>query len=161
MNNSEVGTIFALPWVITWFGHVLPNYEDVVRLYDFFLAKPPLMPIYFATVLVLHRESEIYMGECDLATVHGLLSRIPADLPFENLLLQANSLYKRHPPDIYLEERVTDRMKWLEAQMRPRRIRPPEPEPKPSGIGGPVMVSAALVVPVVIGYAAYKWLNSS
>ena len=25
--------------MITWFGHVLPDYEDVVRLYDFFLSK--------------------------------------------------------------------------------------------------------------------------
>ena len=57
--KSELGTIFALPWLITWFGHVLPNYSDVVRLYDFFLAGPPLMPVYLATAIVLHREKEI------------------------------------------------------------------------------------------------------
>ena len=56
---SELGTVFALPWLITWFGHVLPNYCDVVRLYDFFLAGPPLMPIYLAAAIVLHREEEI------------------------------------------------------------------------------------------------------
>ena len=28
---AELGTIFALPWLITWFGHVLPDYSDVVR----------------------------------------------------------------------------------------------------------------------------------
>ena len=39
LEQCEVGTIFALPWMITWFGHVLPDYEDVVRLYDFFLSK--------------------------------------------------------------------------------------------------------------------------
>ena len=39
LEHCEVGTIFALPWMITWFGHVLPDYEDVVRLYDFFLSK--------------------------------------------------------------------------------------------------------------------------
>ena len=57
--KAELGTIFALPWLITWFGHVLPNYSDVVRLYDFFLAGPPLMPVYLATAIVLHRENEI------------------------------------------------------------------------------------------------------
>lgn len=41
--QSELGTIFALPWLITWFGHVLLDYSDVVRLYDFFPAGPPLM----------------------------------------------------------------------------------------------------------------------
>ena len=25
LESSEVGTIFALPWLITWFGHVLPD----------------------------------------------------------------------------------------------------------------------------------------
>ena len=59
MVKAELGTIFALPWLITWFGHVLPNYSDVVRLYDFFLAGPPLMPVYVATAIVLHREKEI------------------------------------------------------------------------------------------------------
>ena len=57
--KAEVGTIFALPWLITWFGHVLPDYNDVVRLYDFFLAQPPMMPVYLATAIVLYREKEI------------------------------------------------------------------------------------------------------
>ena len=57
--NAELGTIFALPWLITWFGHVLPDYGDVVRLYDFFLAQPPMMPIYLAAAIVLYREEEI------------------------------------------------------------------------------------------------------
>ena len=58
-----------MPWLITWFGHVLPDYEDVVRLYDFFLAQPPLMPVYLAAALVLHREQEVLLCECDMAMV--------------------------------------------------------------------------------------------
>lgn len=46
-----MGTIFALSWLITWFGHVLSDMRHVVRLYDFFLACHPLMPIYFAAVV--------------------------------------------------------------------------------------------------------------
>ena len=57
--DAELGTIFALPWLITWFGHVLPDYGDVVRLYDFFLAQPPMMPVYMAAAIVLYREKEI------------------------------------------------------------------------------------------------------
>lgn len=49
--SAEVGTIFALSWLITWFGHVLSDFRHVVRLYDFFLACHPLMPIYFAAVV--------------------------------------------------------------------------------------------------------------
>lgn len=51
-----MGTIFALSWLITWFGHVLLDFRHVVRLYDFFLACHPLMPIYFAAVVGTHWE---------------------------------------------------------------------------------------------------------
>lgn len=53
LSRAEVGTIFALSWLITWFGHVLSDFRHVVRLYDFFLACHPLMPIYFAAVVRL------------------------------------------------------------------------------------------------------------
>jgi hypothetical protein len=100
LEVSEVGTIFALPWLITWFGHVLPNYNDVVRLYDYFLSQPPMMPVYLAATIVLHRRQDVLMGECDLAAVHGLLSRIPLDSPpFEELLVKARQLYDDHPPE--------------------------------------------------------------
>lgn len=55
MQQSEVGTVFALSWLITWFGHVLSDFRHVVRLYDFFLACHPLMPIYFAAVVSIAR----------------------------------------------------------------------------------------------------------
>jgi len=96
--RAELGTVFALPWLITWFGHVLPNYKDVVRLYDFFLAGPPLMPVYLATAIVIHRQEEILATECEMSAVHGLLSRIPVNLPFEALLLSCQQLYESHPP---------------------------------------------------------------
>ncbi len=83
LESSEVGTIFALPWMITWFGHVLADYHDVVRLYDFFLSKPPLMPVYFAASLVLHRNAEIMDYECEMAMVHHLLSKNPTELVYK------------------------------------------------------------------------------
>lgn len=49
--RAEVGTIFALSWLITWYGHVLSDFRHVLRLYDFFLASHPLMAIYFAAVV--------------------------------------------------------------------------------------------------------------
>jgi len=96
--KAELGTIFALPWLITWFGHVLPDYSDVVRLYDFFLAGPPLMPVYLATAIVLHRQDEILSTECEMSAVHGLLAKIPVNLPFESLLVSCQQLYEKFPP---------------------------------------------------------------
>ncbi|WAR12306.1 TBC20-like protein, partial [Mya arenaria] len=72
--RSEVGTIFSLSWLITWYGHVLPHLRDIVRCYDFFIACHPLMPIYLAAA-------------------------IPDDLPYERLIVRAGELYDQYSPD--------------------------------------------------------------
>ncbi|XP_053106777.1 TBC1 domain family member 20-like isoform X2 [Hemicordylus capensis] len=98
MQRAEVGTIFALSWLITWYGHVLANVHHVLRLYDFFLASHPLMAVYFAAAIVLYREDEVLACECDMPSVHQLLSQIPQDLPYEALVSQAQQLFQRLPP---------------------------------------------------------------
>ena len=77
----------------------MPDYSDVVRLYDFFLAGPSLVTVYPAKAIVLHRQEEIlvkgnisFILFCEpvltnlsyqnVKCLHGLLSRIPVDLPF-------------------------------------------------------------------------------
>uniref|UniRef100_UPI0037E8E503 TBC1 domain family member 20 isoform X2 n=1 Tax=Semicossyphus pulcher TaxID=241346 RepID=UPI0037E8E503 len=104
MQQAEVGTVFALSWLITWFGHVLSDFRHVVRLYDFFLACHPLMPIYFAAVIVLYREEEVLDCECDMAMVHHLLSQIPQDLPYETLISRAGDLFVQFPPSELAKE---------------------------------------------------------
>nr|CAI5834046.1 unnamed protein product [Callosobruchus analis] len=86
MESAAVGTMFALPWYLTWFGHSLNQYRDVVRLYDYFLASPPMMPLYVAASLVVHRRKEVFAEGCDMASIHCLLSQIPDDLDFEEIL---------------------------------------------------------------------------
>ncbi|KAM4630518.1 TBC1 domain family member 20 [Polymixia lowei] len=100
MIRAEVGTIFALSWLITWYGHVLSEFRHTLRLYDFFLASHPLMPIYLAATIVLHREKEVKETECDMAMVHHLLSRIPQDLPYEHLIGRSQSLFDQYPPSL-------------------------------------------------------------
>ncbi|KAJ6661521.1 hypothetical protein lerEdw1_014431 [Lerista edwardsae] len=97
MQRAEVGTIFALSWLITWFGHVLANLQPILRLYDFFLASHPLMAVYFAAAVVLSREEEVLACDCDMPSVHQLLSRIPQDLPYETLVSHAHRLFHRLP----------------------------------------------------------------
>eukprot|EP00112_Aurelia_sp_Birch-Aquarium-sp1_P022679 Seg649.2 transcript_id=Seg649.2/GoldUCD/mRNA.D3Y31 product="TBC1 domain family member 20" protein_id=Seg649.2/GoldUCD/D3Y31 len=46
IERAEVGQIFALSWLITWFGHNLERFNVIVRLFDFFIATSPFMPIY-------------------------------------------------------------------------------------------------------------------
>lgn len=97
--RASVGTMFALPWYLTWFGHSLNKYKDVVRLYDFFLATPPLMPIYVAASLVIQRRQEILSQPCDMASIHCLLSEIPDNTDFEEILTRASLFYKKYPPE--------------------------------------------------------------
>lgn len=98
MELSDVGTIFCLSWLITWYGHVLSEFRHIVRLYDFFIACHPLMPIYLSAAIVLYRESEIMSSECEMCVIHSLLSKIPEDLPYEQLISKAGDLYLLYPP---------------------------------------------------------------
>ncbi|XP_070841237.1 TBC1 domain family member 20 isoform X2 [Chaetodon trifascialis] len=113
MIRAEVGTIFALSWLITWFGHVLSEFKHTLRLYDFFLASHPLMPIYLAATIVLHREKEVKQTECDMAMVHHLLSRIPQDLPYEVLIGQARDLFDQYPPSLLAKRAALQSRKSL------------------------------------------------
>ncbi|XP_074040150.1 TBC1 domain family member 20 isoform X2 [Leptinotarsa decemlineata] len=117
MDRASVGTMFALPWYLTWFGHSLNQYKDVVRLYDFFLASPADMPLYVATSLVIQRRKEVFAEGCDMASIHCLLSQIPDNLDFEEILTRASSFYKKYPPD-KLEHLVKKRVQKEAAQRK-------------------------------------------
>lgn len=75
LQRSSVGTLFALPWYLTWFGHSLNSYKAVVRLYDYFLASPIYSPIFVTASIILHRADDILQEECDMAMMHCLLSK--------------------------------------------------------------------------------------
>ncbi|XP_013787519.1 TBC1 domain family member 20-like [Limulus polyphemus] len=123
--RSDVGVIFSLSWVITWYGHVLNCYSDVVRLFDLFLASHPWMPLYLAATIVLHRESEIMDQDCDMACVHSVLSKIPDDLPFEILISKALDLFDAYPPEVLKAEQelITRQKKQREAELTRRRLK--------------------------------------
>ncbi|XP_073942272.1 TBC1 domain family member 20 [Choristoneura fumiferana] len=126
LEKAGVGTMFALPWYLTWFGHSLNRYADVVRLYDYFLCAPPLFPVYVTAAIVLHRQEEVYVCDCDMAMLHCLLSRLPDDLPFEDILVTAKKLYEENDPtDLEAEvealERREDEQRRLDEDRLKRR----------------------------------------
>lgn len=55
---------------------------------------PPSFPLQ----IVLHRSEEVLACECDMASVHHLLSQIPQDLPYETLISRAGDLFVQFPP---------------------------------------------------------------
>lgn len=48
--------------------------------------------------IVLYREEEVLDCDCDMASVHHLLSQIPQDLPYEMLISRAGDLFVQFPP---------------------------------------------------------------
>ncbi|XP_023163892.1 TBC1 domain family member 20 [Drosophila hydei] len=107
LQRSTVGTLFALPWYLTWFGHSLNSYKAVVRLYDYFLASPMYTPIFVTAAILLHRANVILQEDCDMASVHCLLSKLPDDLPFEDLLVISSKLYDKYSLTV-IEKKVEE-----------------------------------------------------
>ncbi|XP_065676318.1 TBC1 domain family member 20 isoform X4 [Hydra vulgaris] len=100
--RSEVGTIFALSWLITWFGHDVNKIEVIVRICDIFLAGHPILPIYFAVTVVVSHRSMILKRDCEMAMVHQCLSKLPFSMSVddvEKFISDSLAFFKRHPPD--------------------------------------------------------------
>lgn len=130
VRRAELGQLFALSWLLTWFAHSIDKYDSVVRMYDFFLASHSLMPVYLAAALVLYRSSEILdQCDCDMAQIHSLLSKIPRQLPLEALIADAQDLFLQFPPSrlkgdlllAYEEQVAIDRR--TDRQIAPHLIR--------------------------------------
>lgn len=102
LNMADVGTIFALSWLITWYGHDINGFDIIVRLCDLFLAHHPVMPVYLAVVLVKSHREKVLAQECEMPFVHHCLQRLPTYIDeddLEVLITNAYDLYQTHPPD--------------------------------------------------------------
>ena len=54
--------------------------------------------------IVLYREKEVLAEECDMPYIHSLLSKIPEDLPMEQLVTKAGDLFVQYPPSVMAKE---------------------------------------------------------
>eukprot|EP00117_Sycon_ciliatum_P011236 scpid65882/ scgid12804/ TBC1 domain family member 20 len=106
LQRSEVGTVFSLSWLLTWFSHVVESTSDATRLQDLFLATHPFMPLYLSAAIILHRREEILSCECELSAVHLLLSRFPQTLPWESLITSALSLHHAYPVSLFARSKA-------------------------------------------------------
>lgn len=103
LKQSGVGTIYSLSWVITWFSHVLRNYDTVGRLFDVFMGSHKFLPLYLTAAILLYKRDEIIALDCDMASVHqylgALLEQEEDSLPLERLLNHAMELMSLHAPE--------------------------------------------------------------
>lgn len=64
--------------------------------------------------IVLYREQEVLDCDCDMASVHHLLSQIPQDLPYETLISRAGDLFVQFPSELPLEAAAQPQAeKWV------------------------------------------------
>ena len=86
------------------------------------LPPPPALPPPYVVVsdhtplqVILSRKSEVLSLECELSSVHGLLSRLPDDLNFEPLIQKSSELFVQYPPDVVATKgRLNPRARWVE-----------------------------------------------
>ena len=48
--------------------------------------------------IILSRKSEILSVDCEMSAVHGLLSKLPDSISYEQLITVAAALFEKHPP---------------------------------------------------------------
>ncbi|CAF0712881.1 unnamed protein product [Brachionus calyciflorus] len=102
IQRAELGVIFGLSWLITWYSHVMENLKIILRLYDFFIATDPLMPIYLGAIIVADKADVILEIDCDMASLHTVISKFPSKLnsseQIENYIKSALKLFETYPP---------------------------------------------------------------
>lgn len=100
--KAEVGTIFALSWVITWFSHVIQSESDVEQIFNFLEGEDPHMVLYLCASIVIYKRDNLLKLEPEMSTVHHYLCQIPRkeNLPIEELITKAQNSYLRWNPEV-------------------------------------------------------------
>lgn len=125
LDKIEIGTIFSLSWILTWFSHILINNRNVERLFDIFIASDYRLPTYFTVSILLHNRDLILSKESDLAIVFQCLNSLLENedqFPFEFLLRQALELMDRYPPDTLIDEQKQRMMKQKKKEEQLRKF---------------------------------------
>lgn len=162
MQDSCVGLMFALPWVITWFSHVLDDFRQLRRLYDFFLSSNNCdMPTYLSAAIVLQNSDLIMKQEAEQAVVHGFLNHGFNSLGNEGLQLdwfvllqQSLDLAGQYPRKVlneYEEFKENNVKMWMSGE-KPKRVN--------RGGEANSYVYIAVGVGMLAVFAGYYWSNA-
>ncbi|KAF1924959.1 uncharacterized protein M421DRAFT_8399 [Didymella exigua CBS 183.55] len=90
---------FALAGTITMFAHNIQEYRNITRLFDFFLARHAIMPLYFFAAVVLSRREELLeIDKEEEDILHVMLSKLPEPFDIEFHIARSVELFERLPP---------------------------------------------------------------
>lgn len=97
---SHIQPFFALAGTLTLYAHDIQEYSDIARLYDFLLAREPVVTIYLYAAIILSRKKDLLDIPVDEPEMlHFTLSKLPQPLDLDGHILRADQLFKAHPPE--------------------------------------------------------------
>jgi hypothetical protein len=97
---ANIQPFFALAATLTLYAHDIQEYSDIARLFDFLLAREPVVAIYLFAAIILSRKKELMNIPVDEPEMlHFTLSKLPCPLNLDGLILSAAQLFKDHPPE--------------------------------------------------------------
>lgn len=98
---STTQPFFALAATLTLYAHDIQEYADIARLFDFLLAQPAVVSVYFFAVIILSRKSELFEIPADEPEMlHSVLSKLPKPLDLEALIAKAIAVFEEIPPEM-------------------------------------------------------------
>lgn len=110
---SRTQPFFALAATLTLYAHDIQEYADISRLFDFLIAQPAVVSVYFFAVIILSRKSELFDIPADEPEMlHSILSKLPKPLNLEVLIGQAMEIFQDYPPE-KLPSRAWSKISYL------------------------------------------------
>ena len=99
---QDFNSFFTIPWILTWFSHVLDQ-ERVLRLFDVFITRNPSFVIHLvAQILVNERQKLLECG--DMSDILEILMKYHfKNLNWNELLIQADDSFRRDWSTTYME----------------------------------------------------------
>jgi hypothetical protein len=97
---STIQPFFALAATLTLYAHDIQEYSDIARLFDYLLAREPVVAIYLFAAIILSRKDELLdipLEEPEM--LHFKLSKLPYPLDLDGHILSAEQLFRDHPPE--------------------------------------------------------------
>ncbi|KAI5781466.1 rab-GTPase-TBC domain-containing protein [Geopyxis carbonaria] len=97
---SRTQPFFALAATLTLYAHDIQEYSNIARLFDVFLAKDPVFPLYLFAQIVMERRDELFdIPDEEPEMLHSILSKLPKPLDLEGLIARAIKLLNERPPE--------------------------------------------------------------
>ncbi|KAJ5503458.1 hypothetical protein N7463_006332 [Penicillium fimorum] len=97
---GNIEPFFALAATLTLYAHDIQEYSDISRLFDFLLAREPVVAIYLFAAMILSRKKELLeIPANEPEMLHFTLSKLPCPLDLDGHILHAARLFEDHPPE--------------------------------------------------------------